>query len=257
LTDPDDIRRRLEQDRSWSVYALGDLWPPFSARSEWYGAPEYANALALIYRADGVPVLLTAGEAEAVSQVLKGLPPEPEMFLSIRPEHLEAVRSRWEVSSLNPMWRMLLDPAAELPVLSSPAVTRLGAGDLPAIERLFADGEPAGEKPDFFFPSMLDDGTYFGVRESGELVAVAGTHLVVPPASVAAIGNVYTRRDRRGRGYGLAVMAAVVAELRQRQLRTIALNVRQSNTAAQRVYSRLGFRTYCAFFEGVARLRQE
>jgi ribosomal protein S18 acetylase RimI-like enzyme len=255
LTDPIEIRHHLEQDRRWAAYALGDLAPPFSARSEWYASPEVPGALALIYRPEGTPVLATFGEPDALEQVLAALPPEPALFLSIRTEHLEPIRTRWDVAQPVPMWRMIFDPAtASLP--PTIAAARLVPADVPAVERLFADGEATGEKPDFFFASMLDDGTYFGIRHGEELIAAAGTHLIVAAEGVAAIGNVYVRRDRRGSGYGRIVTAAVIQELLTRRIATIALNVRQTNEAAARVYQRLGFRRYCPFYEGLATGRE-
>lgn len=67
---------------------------------------------------------------------------------------------------------------------------------------------------------------------------------------VAAIGNVYTRRDRRGRKLARQTAGAVAAELLARQIPTIVLNVNQKNVAALRVYEALGFRRYCPFWEG-------
>jgi predicted GNAT family acetyltransferase len=99
---------------------------------------------------------------------------------------------------------------------------------------------------------MLAEGVYFGVREGSELVAAAGTHLVVPGEGVAAIGNVYTRRDRRGRGLAGRLTGTVAVELVGRGLRTVALNVNQNNATALGVYERLGFVRYCAFVEGLA-----
>ena len=84
----------------------------------------------------------------------------------------------------------------------SDRVTRLGAKDVPAIERLYADGESTGESPDFFYGSMVTDGVFFGVYKGEDLIAAAGTHLVSREEGAAAIGNVYVRRDRRGRGLG-------------------------------------------------------
>jgi hypothetical protein len=72
-------------------------------------------------------------------------------------------------------------------------------------------------------------------------------------ACLAAIGNVYTRRDRRGLGFGTQVTAAVTAALLRLRLRTVALNVEQNNDTAIRIYERLGFRRYCEYREGVAR----
>jgi predicted GNAT family acetyltransferase len=136
--------------------------------------------------------------------------------------------------------------------LPSGAAVRLGPGDLLALEGLYADGEAVGEGPAFFGASMLETGVYFGVWEGEALVSAAGTHLAVPTESVAAVGNVYTRRDRRGQGFGAQVTGAVAAELLGMDLRTVVLNVSQANTAAISVYERIGFRRYCPFYEGLA-----
>ena len=78
---------------------------------------------------------------------------------------------------------------------------------------------------------------------------MAGTHVATLRESAAALGNIYTRRDRRGRGLGTRVTAAVVDQLRSMQLATIVLNVRTSNAAAIHVYERLGFRKHCDYIE--------
>jgi predicted GNAT family acetyltransferase len=129
---------------------------------------------------------------------------------------------------------------------------RLGPADLAAVQQLYAVGEAAGDGPAFFAPAMLADGVFFGAREGPELTAIAGTHLVTPQESVAAVGNIYTRPERRGRGLASRLTSAVTAELLRRQMRTVALNVEQPNAVAARVYERLGYRLYCPFKEGLA-----
>jgi len=251
LTDKAEIRALLETDRPWAAYALGDLCPGFFEHTEWFRAPGGAPALALLYRAFGTPVLFTLGDPEALRALLEEMRGEPQFYLSIRPEVLPLVRPHWQVCQEEAMWRMILEPA-RFRTAPDPEAVRLGPADLTALRQLHADGEPAGEAPDFFFPSMLEQGVYFGIFESQELVAAAGTHLVAPSESVAAIGNVYTRRDRRGQGLSRRVTGAVTAELLRMELRTLALNVSQRNAAAIRVYERLGFTRYCAFYEGLA-----
>src|SRR5262245_17950415 len=109
------------------------------------------------------------------------------------------------------MLRMRLDSGRlALPAAVDPRVRMLVARDLPAHRELYADGDASGEAPDFFLDTMLDDGAYRGVFEGSGLVAAAGTHVVARQAGVAAIGNVYVRRDRRDTGLGRAVTAAVV-----------------------------------------------
>ena len=97
---------------------------------------------------------------------------------------------------------------------------------------------------------MVTDGVFHGIHEGPALVAVAGTHLVAREEGVAAIGNVYTRRDRRGRGLGRLMMNAVLGDLAG--IETIGLNVRADNDAALHLYESLGFARHCEFYEGVA-----
>jgi ribosomal protein S18 acetylase RimI-like enzyme len=250
LTDRLAIRALLETDRPWSVYPLGDLAPERFGDCTWLAGPGPDPALVLLYRAFAPPVLFTLGKPAAVGGLLDELAAEPELYLHVRPEVLPLVRAGFQVRGDKTMWRLVLDPARYRPA-PAPAAVRLGPADLPALRRLFADGEPAGEAPGFFAPSMLTSGVYFGVREGAELVAAAGTHLVEPQENVAAVGNVYTRRDRRGRGLATLLTGAVAAEVQARGLRTIALNVEEHNPAL-RVYERLGFVRYCTFIEGLA-----
>jgi RimJ/RimL family protein N-acetyltransferase len=251
LTDEREIRAILETDRPWAAYALGDLCPGFFEHTEWLRAPGGAPALALLYREFSAPVLFTLGDAKALTAILEEIRGERQLYLSIRPEVLPLIRSRWQVRGEEAMWRMILDPERFRPEPDAKAV-RLGPADLPALRQLYADGEPAGEAPDFFFPSMLEQGVFCGIFEGQDLIAAAGTHLAAPQEGVAAVGNVYTRRDRRGQGLSTRVTHAVTAELLRMELRTIALNVSQRNAAAIRVYEQVGFARYCGFYEGVA-----
>jgi predicted GNAT family acetyltransferase len=176
---------------------------------------------------------------------------EERMYLSVRPEVLKLLeRAGYRIEEAHEMLRMALDPGR----FRAPDghTERLGLSDLEALRALYADGEPYGEAPPFFSEATLESGVYHGIREGTDLVAAAGTHVFTPAEDVAGIGNVYTRRDRRGRGLGGRVTAAVVSDLAARGTGTIALNVAPGNAPAVRVYERLGFRRYCLYFEGVA-----
>ena len=109
------------------------------------------------------------------------------------------------VSSPRLMWRMTR--TGDRPASPSAVTSRLGASDVPALQALYADGESSGESPDFVFPSMVAGGVFHGIYEGTALVSAAGTHVLAREEGVAAIGNVYTRHDRRGRGLGRLVRA--------------------------------------------------
>jgi len=146
---------------------------------------------------------------------------------------------------------MVLAPGRYRPVVPK-GVSRLGSTDLETVQSLYADGEATGEAPDFFMPAMLEQGVYYGVHEEDWLIAAAGTHAVAPTVSVGALGNVYTRRDRRGRGLASRVTSAVTNHLLDMKISTVALNVRENNRAAIRVYEQLGFQTHCHYDEAIA-----
>ncbi len=245
VSDRGEIRSLLETDRGWSLYALGDLEPGYFEHCDWFAA---SGSLALIFRAVDPPVLFALGDLGAL---LPGIAPDlPACYLHVQPKAVAAIARHFRISWQRDMWRMILDPARYLPAASG-EVLRLGPADLDDVRRLYTEGQTAGEAPDFFFAPMLEQ-VFFGVRQGGELAAVAGTHLVARAESVAAVGNVYTRRDCRGRGLAAACTSAVVDELLRLGIRTVGLNVVQANPAAIRIYERLGFMRHCAFREGLA-----
>jgi ribosomal-protein-alanine N-acetyltransferase len=61
-------------------------------------------------------------------------------------------------------------------------------------------------------------------------------------ADQAHINNLAVRPELRGRGLGIQMLEAIVAEAQRLGAESMALEVRRSNIAAQRLYSRAGFR---------------
>ena len=208
-------------------------------------------AVVLLFGAFKPQVIFALGKPGAVATMLEEVDLEPTLYLHVRPEIVPVLQNRYRIVELKQMWRMILDPPRYRRATVEDA-KRLGPADVDSVVRLYEDGDATGETPDFFFPSMLEEGVFFGIREGEDLVTVAGTHLVAPEEGVAAIGNIYTRRDRRGLGLGARVTSAVVSELLRLNVQTVALNVNQQNATATRLYERLGFVRYCAFCEGLA-----
>ena len=63
--------------------------------------------------------------------------------------------------------------------------------------------------------------------------------IILDTRGVAAVGNVYTKPDRRGRGYARAVTSAIIKALRTDGYGLNVLNVDKRNTAARSLYERL------------------
>jgi len=252
LTDLEDVRARLLSDPAWAVYALGDLAPGFSSYCQWLEPPSGPPALALLYREFDIPILWLMGDAPQLDELVAELPDEPKLRLQIQPQAISPLKRRFELPRLDPMFRMVLDPD-RLPEPPREQIERLSPRDLAQLQALYAEGYALGQGPEFFFPSMLDWGVFYGAfDEDSNLIAVAGTHLVAPTEGVAAIGSIYTHSAHRRRGWAARLTAVLSLDLLDLGVETIALSVHQENTAAIHVYERLGFRRHCPFYEGLA-----
>lgn len=243
LTSKSQIRQILRSDPRWCVYALGDLTPRMFAKCQWF-TPD----LTLVLHDYGTSILFAHGTGsirEALDHVTW------PVHLQVTGDALTEVKRHAIVTNEKQMVRMALTGAEmSWAAESTDDIKRLTVADVKSLRRLYTDGESTGESPNFFYDSMVDDGVFFGIYEGTEMIAAAGTHLVSRDEGAAAIGNVYVRRDRRGRGLSRIVTAAVLTKLRD--IETIGLNVRADNVAAMRVYESLGFVKHCGFHEAIA-----
>ena len=95
-------------------------------------------------------------------------------------------------------------------------------------------------KPGPFFKRTPALGSYIGIRESGQLVAMAGERL--KPYGHTEISAVCTHPDYRGRGYASSLVSILIQRIRRRK-EIPFLHVRTENISAMRVYDKLGFKT--------------
>src|SRR5215468_1914547 len=172
-SDPNRIRAVLNRDRAWALYPLGDLEPRLFGRGSWWCSD---GAVTLLYHGFDPPILCAVGSAENVRALLDEMPRPPRVYLHLRPDIADVVREHYAVPDPRQMIRMVLQPADYRPEPGSGA-QRLGGADASALAALYRDGEANGESPGFFTAEMVDQGVYFGVRDHGDLIAVAGTHV--------------------------------------------------------------------------------
>jgi ribosomal protein S18 acetylase RimI-like enzyme len=241
LNEKARIRRLLNQDREWSLYALADLDDGLFEHCDWFGC---GDGLALVFHALAIRPIFVVGDAATVRDLLAELP-ETSGYLNLRPHHLQAASEFYAFRECHEMRRMLLadfrprDGAAE-PLTREHSVE---------IERLYESGDGGGIA---FAPFQLDDGFFRGIRRGGQLVAAAGTQVVSRNEGVAAIGNIFTHPEFRGQGLAQTVTSAVVAALRAAGIETIGLNVEDGNAPAVKAYERVGFRTCFQYYDGPA-----
>ena len=234
------------------MYALADLTPEHSDNAEWYAPDESARCAVLVYRGFERPIFLDSGDLEQVRRTIPELAAENRFYFSVRPASLALLEEAgYVIPKPKRMLRMRLGRSA-FRIGPAGSAVRLSPADLERLQALYADGDARGEAPEFFLPSMLDSGVYFGAIAGDGLAAVAGTHVFAPEQDVAGVGNIYTRRDLRRQGFARQATTALVEHLIERGVGVICLNVAVENSGAIALYRSLGFEVHCEYFEGEA-----
>ncbi|MGB6691002.1 MAG: GNAT family N-acetyltransferase [Terracidiphilus sp.] len=112
-------------------------------------------------------------------------------------------------------------------------IVELTAADAPAMVELAEFTEPGP-----FHLRTMELGMFFGIKESGRLLAMAGERMRW--TKFVEVSAVCTHPEARGRGYGSALIAKVIAHVLQIG-KTPMLHVFTANLPAIRVYENLGF----------------
>jgi ribosomal protein S18 acetylase RimI-like enzyme len=254
LTDRATLAAFFRRNARAHVYELGDLddfdWP----HTCWFGW-EHGGRLeqvALLYSEPSVPVLIAIAEEPGASMVsLLGelLPTLPAVLdVHVSPPLLDVFRNRYEVEAAEPHLKLAL-ARTDLLASSAAPVDLLGEDDLLELDEFYRAAYPET----WFTPRMLATGRYVGIRHDGRLACVAGVHVHSPAWRVAALGNVATLPELRGRGLARAACAALCLLLLEDGIETIALNVRADNDAALAAYSLLGFEVATSYWEASLR----
>jgi ribosomal protein S18 acetylase RimI-like enzyme len=247
--DRELLRNFLERDRLRAAYAICDLEDREFARSKWGIATRAGEPVAVVLEYGGITPqpLFVIGEGDAVAAILRDVIKPRLVYLAADESLLGAVERVYRIDSGPQMIRMAINRQLFQPV-HGPAI-RLSPVDIVDLNRLYGLGF-SGWLP----AESIGLGVYYGVRVGGRLVAAAGTHVISPTGRMAAVGNVMTHVDFRGRGYAKLTTSAVTQEL----LRTcddVVLNVRSDNPPAIAAYRALGYREHCRFEERLAHRR--
>ena len=243
------LRRFLERDRIRAAYALCDLDPREFGKTRWGIASRRGETVAVVLEYMGLTPqpMFVSGETEGIVEILREVIRPRLVYLAADAAHLPAIDSVYRIEPGPPMIRMVVDRHTFRP--HSGVALRLLPVEIGDLNRLYGYGFTA------WLPAeSIANGVYYGIREGGRLVAAAGTHVISAEVGLAAVGNVMTHPDYRGRGYAKLTTSAVTQEL----LRTcdeVVLNVRSDNPPAIAAYRALGYREHCTFEERLARRR--
>lgn len=259
LADAAAIRAFLLRDPDFAAYALGDLEPPYAQHATWTTAFRDGDiqALTLLYDAIDPPALYVIGELTALKPLLAGLDAPTRVLLLAPEDARDLLETYYSVAHWSQMLRMRVtaDEFTPPPTAEGISPRSLFRTDAAAMSHLLErtaahDGRPLDDIA--FADDMAEAGFYTGVWEGDQLIAMAGTHLVAPQASIAALGNVVVAPEARRQGLGLAVSAHVTSSLLQAGYETVVLNVHRNNLPAVRLYEQLGYSVRCSFIEATA-----
>ena len=143
-----------------------------------------------------------------------------------------ALPGNWETLHESRLTQMIRGDRSPLPEGDVEA-SILGAAD---VSEMLALVELT--KPGPFRRRTIELGTYLGIRERGQLVAMAGERTWV--GDFREVSAVCTHPDAQGRGYARALMGRVINRM-LRAGETPFLNVESSNLRAIDLYRALGF----------------
>jgi ribosomal protein S18 acetylase RimI-like enzyme len=243
------LRSFLERDRLRAAYAICDLDAREFPRTRWGVAARDGQTIAVVMEYTGLTPqpLFVMGEPDGIAEILRQVIRPRLVYLAADTMLLPAIEQVYRIEAGPPMLRMWVDRASFRP--QSGVALRLLPVEIGDLNRLYGYGFTS------WLPAeSIASGVYYGVREGGRLIAAAGTHVISPEARLAAVGNVMTHPDHRGRGHARLTTSAVTQDL----LRTcdqVVLNVRSDNPAAIAAYSALGYRVHNTFEERLSRRR--
>jgi RimJ/RimL family protein N-acetyltransferase len=234
----------LMRNKEANVLAIGDLDAFFWPSTVWWGWEEGDEllGLALLYCGAGLPVLLLSSEIHQLHtqdfvNALTALLPQA-VYAHLSPGVDQLFSDLYQLVPHGRHLKMVFRHPEKIQDIDTSDVAPLNREHLSAIEKLFSSAYPGN----FFDVRMLDTNLYYGIWADGTLLCAAGIHTYSPQYGVAAIGNVTTLPEMRGKGLATKVCARLLSVL-QTNVDIIALNVKADNAPAIQVYQRLGFET--------------
>ena len=243
LRDRDAIAAFCRRRPAVHAYALGDLDDFFWPHTRWYGWERdgVLEQLVLLYDEPHPPVLLALAEepVSTMAALLRAVGRElpARVYAHLTDSLLAALEPRFVPEAPPVAHRKLGLVDREKLARSDDGVVPLGPENREEVLRFYERAYPGT----WFELRMLETRRYVGIREEGRLVCIAGVHVWSPSWRVAALGNVATIPDARGRGLATTACAHLCRMLLDDGIETIALNVRADNMAAIRSYEKLGF----------------
>lgn len=249
------IERFLRRNVYLHIYSIGDLDDFFWPYTIWYAGiiNDRVCHIVLIYFGGDTPVVIALCDSEHQLMCdllvsLRNLLPR-EFYAHLSLGLVDVFGSNGILSSYGNHYKMGLTHLISKPCFPDSFV-RLNESDTSALIDFYRRSYP----DNWFDARMLETGMYLGYRSNGRLTAVAGVHVYSKRYRVAALGNIATDPEYRGKGLCKSLTSSLCQEL-MKTVDCIGLNVQCNNSIGISCYKSVGFEPIATYAE--YRIRQQ
>jgi ribosomal protein S18 acetylase RimI-like enzyme len=191
---------------------------------------------------------LAANTAMAFDSLAQLIQRDPVTLYFSAPPQLSA---GWQVVRAVELHQMVKEDSAgassdRMTAAAQHQVAELTPADVPEMSEIYAATRPGRT----LCPKIQKLGTFLGVRHEGKLVAMGGLRLHI--TGYREITTVATLPEFEGRGYGTAIVLALMARIQEKGNRPF-LTVRTDNERAIGIYRGLGFKERTKFYSQTIR----
>jgi ribosomal protein S18 acetylase RimI-like enzyme len=248
LHDKEEIYKFLSINPELHIYAIGDLDDFFWSKTMWFCICDNNTILSIALLYTGmVPatlILLHNGTQVYAKELLTSIRPFlPSKIMVHLSSGLIGLFGKKDIlKDYGLHYRMVLkkEPIEQ----SDKNIRKLNVVDILPINQLLSVAYPEN----WFDKRMLETDMYYGYFNGEALIGMAGVHVYSEHYKIAALGNITTHPDFRGRGIASKLTSRVCYEL-NKKVTVIGLNVTAANISAIKCYEKLGFAIYSSYDE--------
>lgn len=255
ITDKRILDTHFKKNIPMNIYQIGDLDDFFFKYTEWFGLYDSEDVepihVALLYKGSELPVLLAFcdEETDQMKILIEKIKPDlPDKFYShLSPGLKDVLFNDHEYEPGGSYLKMYLTKEKmedHIKDSSDDNIRRMNVSDLDDILKFYEKNYPGN----WFDKRMLGTGKYFGYFDKAGIAGISGIHVYSKEYKVAALGNITTGIEYRGKSVCTKLTSALCIDL-FKTVDLIGLNVSESNIAAIRCYEKIGFKEYGKFEE--------
>lgn len=254
ISDKKAIEKFYRKNICLNIYPIGDLDNFFFEHTEWFALINRGSVIydilemAYIYCGTDLPVVLAVcdGDNSNMIELLKGIMNIlPDKFYTHFSKDLyEVFLDNFTKTDHGRHFKMCLTEKDFKKTNKTENIRRLTPSDIIEISKFYENSYPGN----WFDLRMLETGKYFGYYINGELAGAGGIHVYSPEYKVAALGNITTLPEHRGKSICQKLTSALCKDLFL-TVDHIGLNVHSENKPAIECYKKLGFSTTGEYFE--------